>query len=153
TLDEVDAAIVEARKVCDRVLIEACFEGADLRLVVIDNKLAAAAIRKPPQGVGAGSSPIRVPIENPSRRRAAATGGESTVVIDDETVRCLAAAGHDLDTVLPAGEEVLVRKTANLHTGGTIHDVTDDVHPELVAAACAASRAIDIPVTGIDFMI
>ena len=46
-----------------------------------------------------------------------------------------------------------MRKAANLHTGGTIHDVTDTVHPDLAAAACRAARAIDIPVVGIDFMI
>jgi len=46
-----------------------------------------------------------------------------------------------------------VRRTANLHTGGTIHDVTSEVHPRLVAAAVAAARAIDIPVVGIDLMV
>ena len=48
---------------------------------------------------------------------------------------------------------MLVRKTANLHTGGTIHDVTGEVHPRLVEAACTAARAIEIPVVGIDFMV
>ncbi|MEW9838038.1 N-acetylglutaminylglutamine synthetase [Mesorhizobium marinum] len=153
TLPEVEAAVAEARTVCDRVLVEACFQGDDLRLVVIDNELAAAAVRRPPRVVGDGSSTIRALIEGLSRRRAAATGGESTVTIDGETVRCLGAAGHGLDTVLPAGEEAVVRKTANLHTGGTIHDVTDAVHPALVEAACKAARAIDIPVTGIDLMV
>jgi len=46
-----------------------------------------------------------------------------------------------------------VRKTANLHTGGTIHDVTDQLHPELVRAAEAAARCLEIPVTGLDFMV
>jgi D-alanine-D-alanine ligase-like ATP-grasp enzyme len=47
----------------------------------------------------------------------------------------------------------MVRKTANLHTGGTIHDVTNETHPELINAAVAAAQAIDIPVTGIDLMV
>ena len=46
-----------------------------------------------------------------------------------------------------------VRATANLHTGGTLHDVTDALHPVLRAAACRAARAIDIPVVGLDFMV
>ena len=62
-------------------------------------------------------------------------------------------AGYTLDSVPEAGVEVPVRKTANLHTGGTIHDVTEQVHPRLAEAAIAAARAIDIPVTGIDFMV
>ncbi|CAD7041836.1 N-acetylglutaminylglutamine synthetase [Pseudorhizobium halotolerans] len=152
-LTAVKHAIAEAREVCDRVLVEACFEGQDLRLVVIDFKLVAAAVRRPPHVVGDGRQTIRELIEALSRRRAAATGGESTVPIDAETERCLKLGGYGLDTVLESGQEVLVRKAANLHTGGSIHDVTGIVHPRLVEAAIAAARAIDIPVVGIDFMV
>lgn len=150
---DVERAIAEAREVSDRVLVEDCFEGEDLRLVVIDHRVVAAAVRRPPRVVGDGRKSLKELIGQQSRRRAAATGGESTIPIDEETERCLATAGKTLATVPADGEEVLVRKTANLHTGGSIHDVTDIVHPDLVRAACRASQAIDIPVTGIDFMI
>jgi GNAT-family acetyltransferase (TIGR03103 family) len=153
TMDEVRAAIAAAREICDRVLVEACYEGQDLRLDVIDYRLVAAAVRRPPYVVGDGHSDIEALIRHQSRRRAAATGGESSIPIDDETRRCLLALGYDLATVLPNGEEIVVRKTANLHTGGSIHDVTEIVHPELVEAACRAASAIDIPVVGIDFMV
>lgn len=88
-----------------------------------------------------------------SRRRAAATGGESSIPLDDETVRCLAASGFTLEDVPVEGCDIVVRRTANLHTGGTIHDVTDEVHPDLVAAGIRAARAIDIPVVGIDLLV
>lgn len=153
TLDEVRTAIAAAREVCDRVLIEACFEGEDLRLVVIDFKLVAAAIRRPPHVIGDGRQTVRQLIETLSRRRAAATGGESTIPIDGETERCLQMSELALDDVLEEGRDVVVRKTANLHTGGSIHDVTPIVHPRLVDAAIKAARAIDIPVVGIDFMV
>src|SRR5690606_14113822 len=78
---------------------------------------------------------------------------ESRIPVDAETERCLAEAGYGLDDVLPADEELVVRKAANLHLGGTIHDVTAEVHPTLVQAAVDAARAIDIPVTGIDLMV
>ncbi len=55
--------------------------------------------------------------------------------------------------MLPFGESLPVRRTANLHTGGTIHDVTDRLHPALKAAAEQASRVLDIPVTGLDFLV
>jgi D-alanine-D-alanine ligase-like ATP-grasp enzyme len=84
---------------------------------------------------------------------AAATGGESRIPLDDEAVRCLAEQGYDLDRVLPEGVEVVVRRAANLHAGGTIHDVTGEVHPELADAAVRAARAIEIPVVGIDFVV
>jgi D-alanine-D-alanine ligase-like ATP-grasp enzyme len=73
--------------------------------------------------------------------------------MDIETRRCLAEQVLNLDTVLEDGREIVVRKAANLHTGGTIHDVTARVHPKLVKAACRAAEAIDIPVVGIDFMV
>ena len=92
-------------------------------------------------------------IESQSRRRAAATGGESTIPVDAETERCVAETGYSLNDVLPAECQIFVRKTANLHTGGTIHDVTGILHPTLIEAAVQAARAIDIPVTGIDFIV
>lgn len=152
-VEDTKAAIANARTVCDRVLIEACFSGEDLRLVVIDFKLVAAAVRRPPHVIGDGRKKIRRLIAAQSRRRASATGGESTIPIDAETERCLAIAGYTLDSVPENGVEIMVRKTANLHTGGSIHDVTDIVHPRLVEAAIAAAKAIDIPVVGIDFMV
>lgn len=153
TMADLKAAIKQARGVCERVLLEACFDGEDLRLVVIDRKLVAAALRRPPRVVGDGKQTIRKLIDQQSRRRAAATGGESRIPVDAETKRCLAEQKLGLDTVLKDGREIVVRKAANLHAGGTIHDVTARVHPELVAAACRAAEAIDIPVTGIDFMV
>jgi len=150
---EVAAAIAAARRLCPEVLVEEQVQGEDLRLVVIDFKLVAAALRRPPRVVGDSQSTLRALIEHQSRRRAAATGGESTIPIDAETERCLAAAGYGLDDVAPEGEEIMVRKAANLHLGGTIHDVTAEVHPALVKAAVAAARAIDISVTGIDLMV
>ncbi|RDL47285.1 Cyanophycin synthetase [Ensifer sp. M14] len=153
TMNGVDEAIATARQVCDRVLLEACFEGQDLRLVIIDYELVAAAIRRPPFVVGDGRSDVASLIETQSRRREAATGGESRIPIDAETRRCLAEQGLSLETVLGEGMEITVRKAANLHTGGSIHDVTDTVHPVLIDAACRAARAIDIPVVGIDLMV
>lgn len=153
SLEDARAAIAAARDVCDRVLVESCFSGEDLRLVVIDYRLVAAAVRRPPRVVGDGRASVARLIESQSRRRAAATGGESTIPVDEETMRCLAGEGLVLDSVPEEGREVVVRRTANLHTGGSIHDVTDMVHPALVDAACRAARAIDIPVVGIDFMV
>jgi GNAT-family acetyltransferase (TIGR03103 family) len=153
TVAEAMAAVERARAHCERVLVEQCVTGEDLRLVVIGYKLVAAAIRRPARVIGDGASAIRELIERQSRRRAAATGGESKIPLDAETERCLAKAGFALDDVPPNGKEINVRKAANLHTGGTIHDVTAEVHPSLVDAAVRAARALDVPVTGIDFIV
>ena len=151
--DDVQGAIDRAKQISDRVLVEEFVEGDDLRLIVIDYRLVAAAVRRPARIVGDGKSTARDLIERLSRRRAAATGGESKIPLDSETERALREAGYTLDDVIEDGEEVAVRRTANLHTGGTIHDVTDHVHPTLVDAAVKAARAIEIPVVGIDLLV
>ena len=67
--------------------------------------------------------------------------------------RCLRGQGLSLDSVPGSGREVQVRRTANLHTGGTLHDVTDLLHPQIVEASIAAAKALDIPVVGLDFIV
>lgn len=153
TVESVEAAVETARRFSERVLIEQRAEGVDLRLVIIGFRLVAAAVRRPATVVGDGRTTLRDLIRHQSRRRAAATGGESSIPLDEETARCVAAAGYALEDVPAEGLDITVRRTANLHTGGTIHDVTDEVHPRLVEAAIRAARAIDIPVAGIDFMV
>jgi len=153
TPDAVEAAVTVAQGVCADVLLETYFEGQDLRLVVIGYVVVATALRRPASIIGDGSTPIRDLIAAQSRRRSAATGGESRIPMDAETERCLAEQGLSLDDVPGAGLRVNVRKTANLHTGGTIHDVTGETHPVLINAAIAAAKAIEIPVTGIDLMV
>jgi GNAT-family acetyltransferase (TIGR03103 family) len=152
-MESLETAVANARQLCDQVLVEAFWPGEDLRLVVIGFRLVAAAIRRPAQVTGDGRSTIKQLIERQSRRRQAATGGESRIPLDEETRRCVAKAGYALDDVLGEGEVLAVRKSANLHTGGTIHDVTSQVHPRLIEAAIAAARAIDIPVVGIDLIV
>jgi GNAT-family acetyltransferase (TIGR03103 family) len=151
--DDVEAAFQRAREVCERVIVAEFVEGDDLRLIVIDHRVVAAAVRRAARVFGDGASTVRTLVEKQSRRRAAATGGEANIPIDAETERCLRTQGLTLDSVVAEGKEVQVRRTANLHTGGTIHDVTDHVHPALVSAAVRVSRAIDIPVVGVDLMV
>ncbi|AIR91695.1 N-acetylglutaminylglutamine synthetase [Pseudomonas cremoricolorata] len=153
TYDELTQAVEQARRFDSRVLLESYHPGFDLRIVVIAHEVVAAAIRHPAQVVGDGSHCIRALIEAQSRRRQAATGGESRIPLDEETERTLHAAGFDYDSVLPAGQPLAVRRAANLHTGGTLEDVTERLHPTLADAAIRAARALDIPVVGLDFMV
>lgn len=150
---EIRRAILAAREVCDKVLVEEMVAGQDLRLVVIDFRVVAVATRRPPRVTGDGKSTVAHLIEMQSKRRRAATGGESEIPMDMETRRCVADKGYGFDSILAEGVELEVRRAANLHTGGTIHDMTDKTHPDLIAAAEKAAKAIDIPVVGIDFMV
>jgi GNAT-family acetyltransferase (TIGR03103 family) len=146
-------AIEDAGRLCDTVLLEEFVSGDDLRIIVIGEQVVAAAVRKPAQITGNDSDSVRTLIDKQSRRRASATGGESHIPLDRETERCITEAGYSFDSVLAENKRLVVRKTANVHTGGTIHDVTSELHPELRKAAIDAARAIDIPVTGLDFIV
>ena len=153
TIEEVQQAIESARQFDTRVLLESFHEGLDLRILVIGFEVVAAAIRRPAEVIGDGQHSVGALIEAQSRRRQAATGGESKIPLDHETERTLAAAGYDYSSVLPAGEHLFVRRTANLHTGGILEDVTSILHPTLVDAAVRAARALDIPMVGLDLLV
>ena len=151
--EEVTQAWTVAASHCDKVIGEPFFEGQDLRIIVIDERVVAAAVRAPASIVGDGMHGIDELIEKQSRRRKAATQGESEIPVDAETRRCVRDAGYDMRDILDSGLELQVRKTANLHTGGTLHDVTEQLHPELVDAAIRGALALDMPLVGFDFIV
>ncbi len=153
TPEQVERAVVAAAEFDDQVLVEQFCEGMDLRVVVINYEVVAAAIRRPAEVTGNGKHTVRELIERVSRRREAATGGESSIPMDDDTERCVRENGHELSDVLPDGVALTVRRTANLHTGGTIHDVTARLSPALAKAAVEAARVLEIPVVGLDLMV
>jgi len=153
TLEEISQAVEQARRFDSRVLLESYHPGFDLRIVVIGHEVVAAAIRHPAQVIGDGKHSVKALIEAQSRRRQAATGGESRIPLDEETERTVRAAGLQYSDILPAGQRLAVRRAANLHTGGTLEDVTERLHPILADAAVRAARALDIPVVGLDLMV
>ncbi len=152
-LQEIESAVGRAAQLCDKVILEEFVTGVDLRIIVIGEEVVAAAVRKPARIRGNGELTIAQLIEKQSRRRAAATGGESIIPIDEETHRTIDDQGYTQDDVLPVGHELQVRKTANLHTGGTIHDVTPELHPHLREVAVTAAKVLQMPVVGFDFLV
>ncbi|MEZ5572525.1 MAG: N-acetylglutaminylglutamine synthetase [Halioglobus sp.] len=148
-----EKAITEARRHHERVILESFHAGEDLRVVVIGYKVVAAAIRRPPEVIGDGQHSIEQLIEKLSRRRRASSQGESTIPLDNDTLTCLAEQELELTSILDLGQSVRVRRAANFHTGGTIHDVTAQLHPNLAKAAEQAARYLHIPVVGLDFIV
>ncbi|MDH4565034.1 N-acetylglutaminylglutamine synthetase [Pseudomonas sp. BN411] len=152
-LDELKTAIANAEHFDSRVILESCHQGFDLRVVVINYEVVAAAIRRPAEVLGDGLRTLKQLIERQSRRRQAVTQGESRIPLDGETERTLQAAGFAYEDVLPAGTRLAVRRTANLHTGGTLEDVTAILHPALAEASILAARTLEIPVVGLDLLV
>ncbi len=145
----------QAWKISDRIIIEEYVEGADYRFLVINYKLIAVAERTPACVRGDGQLTIRELIakenENPNR----GAGHENVLTkikIDYHTKALLKEAGLSLNDVLPLGKEIMLKKTANLSTGGTSTDVTDSVHPFNVFLAERIARLFHLDVCGIDIM-
>jgi GNAT-family acetyltransferase (TIGR03103 family) len=151
--DPLDRAVRYAAERAPRVIIEAAAEGDDLRVLVIAGEVVAAAVRRPPVVVGDGRRTVRALIEERNRWRAVEVGPQMVTPLDGLTSATIEDAGHGLEDVLAEGEELAVRRTANLHTGGTIHDLTERLHPELADVALRSAAAIGLPVAGVDLIV
>lgn len=150
---ELADAVMLAERFCPDVLLEELVDGQDLRVLVIGGEVVAAAVRRPATVRGTGRHTVEELVRSTARRREAATGGESTIPLDELTRRCVEDQGQAMDEVLDDGVELEVRRTANLHTGGTIHDVTSQLHPSLRDASIRAAAALEIPVVGLDLLV
>lgn len=149
----VRAAYELAAKEGAGVLVERHVEGADFRLLVVGDKLVAAARREPPQVVGDGQSTIGELVarenQNPKRGEDHATA-MSKLLLDAIGLAVLEEQGLTPESVPARGQLVLLRRNANLSTGGSAVDVTDTVHPEVAARAVDAARMIGLDIAGVD---
>lgn len=145
-----------ASAICDDVIVERYFPGHDFRLLVVGNQLVAAARRDPPQVIGDGVHTVAqlVDVVNADPARGEGHGTSLTRIrIDDEIARStLARQGYTADSIPENGVLVALRSNANLSTGGSATDVTDQVHPELAEVAVAAARMVGLDICGIDLV-
>ena len=135
------------------VLVERFLPGCDFRLLVVGDKLVAAARREPPQVVGDGVNTVHelVDIVNQDPRRGEGHATSLTKIrFDDIAVARLDAQGFSPESVPSKGQRVILRNNANLSTGGTATDVTDEVHPAVAARAVAAAQMIGLHICGVD---
>lgn len=155
TEDGIAAAFDIADAEGPSVLVETMLRGDDHRLLVVNGQLAAAARRVPGHVKGDGKHTIAelVDIVNQDPRRG--VGHENVLTrleLDDPAKRLLEEKGYTEDTVPADGEEVYLRKTANISTGGTAVDVTDTIHPDNKLMAERAISAIGLDVGAVDFL-
>jgi cyanophycin synthetase len=158
TADEIRQGFAEALKALKRgrsVVVEEMLPGRDHRILVVGGEVVAVAERVPAQVVGDGASTIRHLIEVLNRDPRRGAGHEKVmtqVTVDDHLIDLLASNGLTLASVPAAGVVVKLRDTANLSTGGTAVDRTDEIHPDNAAIAEQAAAVIGLDVAGIDFL-
>jgi cyanophycin synthetase len=152
TREQLDAAFKAAAEIGE-VMVEKYLAGGDYRLLVVGHKLVAAARRDPPLVIGDGVSTVRELVDrvNADPRRSDGHATSLTKIrFDDIAIARLQAQGLQPGSVPRKGERVLMRNNANLSTGGTATDVTDDVHREVAARAVAAAQMVGLHICGVD---
>ncbi len=154
-IEDARAGLAFAKNYSRRVIVEKFITGFDFRVLVIDNKLVAAAKRVPAHVVGNGKDSIQYLIDETNKDPRRGYGHENVlteITVDRDTEDLLEKLGYTLETIPKGGEIVYLKSTANLSTGGTSVDVTDMMHPENIFLAERISRVIGLDVCGIDIM-
>ena len=155
TWEDAVAGLEFAKKYSRKVIVERFITGYDFRVLVINNKVVAAAQRVPAHVKGDGKNTIGelIEIENKDPRRGYGHENVLTeITIDRDTTDLLEKLGYTLDSIPKKNEIVYLKSTANLSTGGTSIDVTDMMHPENIFLSERISRVIGLDVCGIDIM-
>ena len=155
TADEVRRAHEVAREHSRSVIIESYISGDDHRMLVINGELVAVSRRVPGHVVGDGVHTIEQLVEEVNRDPRRGIGHEKVLTrltFDHQAETMMARKGYTRESVPEAGEEVFLRSTGNLSTGGTATDVTDVVHPDNVEMAVRAVKSIGLDVGGVDFL-
>ena len=152
---DIRRAFTVAEAVGREVVVEQFLVGDDYRMLIVGGSLVAAARRCPPMVTGDGAATIRQLVDqiNADPRRCAGHAGcLSPILLDDIAIQLLDDLGYGVDSILQVGEQVALRGNANLSTGGTAEDVTDQVHPDVAQLAVAAARVVGLDVAGVDLM-
>ena len=137
------------------VIVEKFITGFDFRALVVNYKFICAALRTPASVNGDGIHTIQWLIDETNKDPRRGFGHEKVltqITIDDFTWKMLNDLNYTLETVPQKGELVLLKPTANLSTGGTSEDVTDEVHPANVFMFERIARIIGLDICGIDIM-
>lgn len=153
--EEVAHAFTEARQHSRRVIVENYFKGRDHRILVVNGEVVAVAERVPAHVVGDGERSIAALVEEVNKDPRRGEGHENVMTrisIGDHARAVLAKSGLSPESVPELGRVVYLCDTANLSTGGTAIDRTDDIHPDNALIARRAARAIGLDIAGIDFI-
>ena len=135
------------------IIVEKYIVGDDYRLLVINNQLIAGAVRTPAHVIGNGKSSIQELIDEVNKDPRRGYGHENVltqITVNELTELIIKDAGYTLESVIPNGEKLILKDTANLSTGGTAEDITDIIHPANVSMAERISKIIDLDICGID---
>lgn len=155
TREQLNKAFDVASAISSDVIVEQYIPGHDFRMLVIGNQLIAAARRDPPSVIGDGQHTIAQLVEtvnlDPLRGDGHATA-LTKIRLDEIALATLANQGLTAQSIPEHGQRILLRNNANLSTGGSATDVTDEVHPELAARMITAAQMVGLDIAGVDLV-
>ncbi|MEO8854913.1 MAG: cyanophycin synthetase, partial [Ginsengibacter sp.] len=155
TWEQAVTAFEAAKEYGRSVIIEKYITGFDFRILVINYKFICAALRTPASVIGDGKNTIQYLVDETNQDPRRGYGHEKVltqITIDQFTQKILDEKGYTLNTIPAKGELVLVKPTANLSTGGTSTDVTEEVHPTNIVMCERIAKIIGLDICGIDIM-
>lgn len=145
-----------ARPHSEKILVEKHLEGEDYRLIVLDGRMVWAVGRRPAGVGGDGLQTVAqlVGKANQDPRRGHHQGATlRPILLDEEAMSLLQEQGLTQEAVPAEGRFVILRRAANISSGGTPSVVTDRVHPDnrlLVERAVALLR---LDLAGVDLIV
>jgi cyanophycin synthetase len=155
SLEQAKEAFRLAKKISDEVIVEKFISGIDYRFLVINFKLAAIAKRTPALVMGDDKSTIKQLIDETNNDPLRGEGHEkvlTTIKVDEITNNILVQKNLTLNSILPIGEILYLKDSANISSGGTARDVTDIAHPYNVFLAERIARLMNLDICGIDII-
>ena len=155
TWEQALKAFEAAKQYSRSVIVERFITGYDFRILVINYKFICAALRTPAAVVGDGEHNIQWLIDETNKDPRRGYGHEKVltqITVDHSTMKMLEEKGYTLETIPAKGEQVLLKTTANLSTGGTSTDVTDEVHPANIFMCERIAKIVGLDICGIDIM-
>lgn len=149
------AAFLFAQTISNTVLVERYTKGSDFRILLVDFKVVAAAKRMPAHVIGDGMQSVKDLIDElnlDSERGVGHTKNLTQITIDQDTHNMLMKQSFTLESIVEKGHTIFLKSTANLSTGGTAEDVTDEVHPENIKLAERAAKIMGLNICGLDII-
>lgn len=140
---------VAKAKYKNKVLVEKMLPGEDHRVLVMDYKDIYAIKKTPAYVIGDGKSTITELVDQKNKKKVK---HKKPIVLDQEAGRVIGDQGYKKISIPEKGQQVFIKKTANLATGGESIDITDELSPEIRKIAIEAAKKLKMPVVGLDFM-
>lgn len=135
------------------IILEEYYQGDDYRICIVNNKVVGVSLRIPPYIIGDGIKTIEKLIDDLNSDSRRGSGHEkplTKVKKDDTLINYILEQGYSLNSILEEKKKVILRKNANLSTGGMAIDYTDKISEENKELCIRAAKAIGIDVCGVD---